>query len=67
MCSDHLSYTAKTGAHKQTRTADLFVTNEVLYRLSYVGKMVEVQGFEPWKAEPTGLQPVPFDRFGTLP
>ena len=43
------------------------VIDEVLYLLSYVGKMVVVQGFEPWKAEPTGLQPVPFDRFGTLP
>ena len=47
MCSDHLSYTAKTGAHKQTRTADLFVTNEVLYRLSYTGEMVGALGFEP--------------------
>ena len=68
MCSNQLSYTAiKTGAHKQTRTADLFVTNEVLYLLSYVGEMVGVQGFEPWKAEPTDLQSVPFDRSGTLP
>ena len=29
--------------------------------------MVGVQGFEPWKAEPTDLQSVPFDRSGTLP
>ena len=25
------------------------------------------EGIEPPKAEPTGLQPVPFDRFGTYP
>ena len=67
MCSNQLSYTAENGAHKQTRTADLFVTNEVLYLLSYMGEMVGVQGFEPWKAEPTDLQSVPFDRSGTLP
>ena len=32
-----------------------------------MGEMVGVQGFEPWKAEPTDLQSVPFDRSGTLP
>ena len=39
----------------------------MLYLLSYMGEMVGVQGFEPWKAEPTDLQSVPFDRSGTLP
>ena len=27
-----------TGAHNQIRTGDLFITNEVLYRLSYASK-----------------------------
>ncbi len=30
-------------------------------------KMVEGEGFEPSKAEPTDLQSVPFDRSGTPP
>ncbi len=29
--------------------------------------MVGRKGFEPLKAEPSGLQPDPFDRFGTYP
>ena len=29
--------------------------------------MVGREGFEPPKAEPTGLQPAPFDRSGTCP
>ena len=29
--------------------------------------MVEGEGFEPSKAEPTDLQSVPFGRLGTLP
>ena len=29
--------------------------------------MVGREGFEPPKAEPSGLQPDPFDRFGTYP
>ena len=32
-----------------------------------VPRTVGREGFEPPKAEPTGLQPVPFDRFGTYP
>jgi hypothetical protein len=50
------------GAHNQTRTGDLFLTKEVLYRLSYVGIALSVlvilervMGIEPtpsaWKAE----------------
>ena len=43
-----------TGAHNQNRTDDLFLTKEVLYRLSYVG-MERAMGIEPmlsaWKAE----------------
>ena len=31
------------------------------------GASVVGAGFEPAKAEPTGLQPVPFDRSGTPP
>jgi hypothetical protein len=93
------------GAHNWTRTNDLFLTKEVLYRLSYVGpshlcqilervmgieptlsawkaevlplnytrastdftKLVEGEGFEPSKAEPSDLQSDPFDRSGTPP
>jgi hypothetical protein len=29
--------------------------------------MVGREGFEPPKSETTGLQPAPFDRFGTYP
>ena|GEM_PF-694771 len=55
------------GAHNRNRTGDLFLTKEVLYRLSYVGfytlllllrytkNMERVMGIEPtlsaWKAE----------------
>ena len=35
------------GACDRIRTGDLFVTNEVLYLLSYTGKMVGALGFEP--------------------
>src|SRR3954452_7054629 len=31
------------------------------------GARVVGAGFEPAKAEPSGLQPLPFDRFGTPP
>jgi hypothetical protein len=44
------------GAHNRIRTGDLFLTKEVLYRLSYMGLELErVMGIEPtpsaWKAE----------------
>lgn len=46
--------TSTTGAHNRNRTDDLFLTKEVLYRLSYVG-MERAMGIEPtlsaWKAE----------------
>ena len=32
--------TTKSGAHNQSRTGDLFITNEVLYRLSYASKIL---------------------------
>ena len=46
-------------AHNRNRTDDLFLTKEVLYRLSYVGTLTShnkrVMGIEPtlsaWKAE----------------
>ncbi len=45
-------------AHNRNRTGDLFLTKEVLYRLSYVGapaRMERAMGIEPtlsaWKAE----------------
>ena len=34
----HSHFTAIfTGANERTRTADLFITNELLYQLSYIG------------------------------
>jgi hypothetical protein len=39
----------KTGAHERDRTADLVLTKDVLYQLSYVGRihMERVMGIEP--------------------
>ena len=39
----------KNGAHIRTRTGDLFLTKEVLYLLSYVGrlKLERETGLEP--------------------
>ena len=36
-------------------------------RAHQIKNMVEGEGFEPSKAEPTDLQSVPFDRSGTPP
>ena len=42
------STSTKIGAHNRNRTGDLFLTKEVLYRLSYVGANLErVMGIEP--------------------
>ena len=38
-----------------------------LFPASLFSNMVERGGFEPPKAEPTGLQPVPFGHSGTSP
>ena len=43
------------GARDRIRTGDLFVTNEVLYRLSYTG-MVGMLGLEPRNPEGADLQ-----------
>ena len=32
-----LRYTSSSGANKGTRTPDLLITNQLLYRLSYIG------------------------------
>jgi hypothetical protein len=63
----------QNGAHNRTRTGDLFLTKEVLYRLSYMGGRLErVMGIEPtssaWKAEVLPLNytravPEPSDRY----
>ena len=43
-----LRYTPKkTGAPTTIRTQDLLITNQLLYQLSYRGKMVDVVGIEP--------------------
>src|SRR5690606_16718108 len=61
---DQSASATKNGAHNQSRTGDLFLTKEVLYRLSYMSskpstawhcKLERVAGIEPassaWKAE----------------
>jgi hypothetical protein len=51
-------------AHNRNRTGHLFLTKEVLYRLSYVGALERVMGIEPtlsaWKAE---VLPLNYTRF----
>jgi hypothetical protein len=63
------------GAHDRNRTCDLFLTKEVLYRLSYVsmyrchaaGSMERETGIEPapsaWKAE---VLPLNYSRAGDV-
>ena len=47
----------KAGANKQNRTADLFLTKEVLYQLSYVGPVHHpLRGKEPLTQYPRRLQ-----------
>jgi hypothetical protein len=41
----------QTGAHKQDRTADLILTKDVLYLLSYVGFSCNIN----WLSYPPGL------------
>ena len=43
--------------------------NRCSNQLSYIGlkSLVGREGFEPPKAKPAGLQPAPFDHFGTYP
>ena len=42
-------------AHGGNRTRDLFLTKEVLYRLSYMGKPAIQKGFLP-SPDPVGLE-----------
>ena len=66
--------TGLTGAHERDRTADLVLTKDVLYQLSYVGgririllgkRLERVMGIEPtssaWKAE---VLPLNYTRLG---
>jgi hypothetical protein len=68
------SFVKNTGAHNRNRTDDLFLTKEVLYRLSYMGniqtaqpKLERVMGIEPtssaWKAE---VLPLNYTRDGCM-
>jgi hypothetical protein len=60
-----LHFNLSAGAHNQNRTGDLFLTKEVLYRLSHVGShfLERVMGIEPtlsaWKA---GVLPLNYTR-----
>ena len=38
-----LRYTSKYGANEGTRTLDLLITNQLLYRLSYTSAFVQMQ------------------------
>ena len=59
MSSDKKSI-VKAGANKQNRTADLFLTKEVLYQLSYVGFVHHpLRGKEPLTQYPFRLQGKP--------
>ena len=60
-----------TGADERTRTADLLITNQLLYQLSYVGSGVRIlgEGSEGYKASGLcrdrlflGVDRVEFDR-----
>jgi hypothetical protein len=44
-----LTSNKKTGAHERDRTVDLVLTKDVLYQLSYVGRihLERVMGIEP--------------------
>ncbi len=67
-CASH-----RTNCHNSRgggiRTPGPMVPNHVLYQTEPhpVANMVEGEGFEPSKAEPTDLQSVPFGRSGTPP
>src|SRR5262245_20726459 len=43
---------AATGAHVGIRTRDLFLTKEVLYRLSYVGEFVRIRAWMTFSSYP---------------
>ena len=45
--SNQLNYHSVTGAGTKSRTRDLLITSQLLYQLSYTGKLVGVVGFEP--------------------
>gem|GEM_PF-1690466 len=56
---------AKPGAHDRTRTGDLLLTKEVLYRLSYMGSAARTQPSELTRVErETGLEPATFSLEG---
>ena len=42
-CSNSL----KAGAGERTRTADLLITNQLLYQLSYAGLLVKLEASDP--------------------
>ena len=46
--------TLKNGAGDGTRTRDLLITSQLLYQLSYTGKMAIQKGLEPSTSSVTG-------------
>src|SRR3954471_20599697 len=65
--------TARDGAHNRTRTDDLFLTKEVLCRLSYVGPgplagcVVGREGIEPPQSKTADLQSAELTTCSTYP
>ena len=55
------------GAGDRNRTNNLLITNQLLCRLSYTGKVVPWGGIEPPKSETSDLQSDPFGRSGIFP
>ena len=51
---NHRRLTVVNGAVKQIRTADLVITNDVLYLLSYNSIMATEKGLEPSTSSVTG-------------
>ncbi len=49
--------TTPDGAHDRNRTCDLFLTKEVLYRLSYVSTKLTMQN--QFVERETGIEPAP--------
>ena len=47
----------RNGAHERNRTFDLFLTKEVLYRLSYGGTLADTGHGEDTMERETGIEP----------
>ena len=62
-----LNYTRPAGSKREVRPCKGILTEHRVEPDKYELQLVEGEGFEPSKAEPTDLQSAPFDRSGTPP